>query len=132
MEPAMDALMLLLLASLAAAARTAHWHHRFHGWESLWRFRSGPVTVELLRHPRLARLGHDSLEYPQPREFRVIAMRLGGIPLWSQEATVSLPAQADARIDAIAASEFDHLFESHFRRGWMRRPARRRLAARAH
>jgi hypothetical protein len=128
----MDALTLLLLALLVVGARTIHWRHRFFGWESLWRFRSGPITVELRRHAQLARLGHDSLEYPQPREFRVIAMRLGGVPLWSQEATVSLPTQADARIDSVAAAEFDHLFEAHFRRGWTRRPVRRRLAARAH
>ena len=126
----MDALTLLLLALLALAARTFHWRHRFAGWQPLWRFRSGPITVELRRHAHLARLGHDSLEFPQPREFRVITMRLGGIPLWYQEATVSLPMQADARIDSVGAGEFDHLFDSHFRRGWTRRPAR--LPARAH
>ncbi len=126
----MDALTLLLIALLALAARTFLWRHRFAGWESLWRFRSGPITVELRRHAHLARFGHDSLEFPQPREFRVITMRLGGIPLWYQEAAASLPLQADARIDSVAAAEFDHLFDSHFRRGWRRRPAR--VAARAH
>lgn len=126
----MAALTLLLFALLAIGARAFHWRCRFAGWEPLWRFRSGPITVELRRHARLARLAHDSLEYPQPREFRVVTMRLGGIPVWSQESTVSLPAQADARIDSVAAAEFDHLFDSHFRRGWTHRPAR--LAARAH
>lgn len=126
----MAALTLLLLALLAAGARAFHWRCRFGAWESLWRFRCGPITVELRRHAQLARLAHDSLEYPQPREFRVVAMRLGGIPVWSQEAAVSLPAQADARIDSVAAAEFDHLFVSHFRRGWTHRPTR--LAARAH
>ena len=128
----MNALTLLLLALLVVAARTFHWRHRFFGWEPLWRFRSGPITVELRRHAHLARLGQDSLEYPQPREFRVITMRLGGIPLWSQRAIVSLPTDADSRIGEIPAGEFDHLFDLHFRRGWTRRPARRRLAARAH
>lgn len=126
----MDALALVPLAVLAVAARLLHWRHRLCGWESLWRFRSGPITVELHRHAHLARLGCDSLEYPQPREFRVITMRLGGLPIWSQEATISLPAQVDARIDHVAAGEFDHLFEAHFRRGWRRRPAR--LTARVH
>ena len=126
----MDALLLVLLALLALAARTFHVRHRLAAWECLWRFRSGPFTVELRRHAELARLGHDSLEYPQPREFRVISLRVAGIPLWSQEATVSLPTQADARIDSVASGEFDHLFDSHFRRGWTHRPAR--LAARAH
>ncbi|MCK9687860.1 hypothetical protein [Scleromatobacter humisilvae] len=126
----MDALTLVLLALLVLAARTFHWRHQFAAWEPLWRFRSGPVTVELRRHADLARLEHDSLEYPQPREFRIITMRLGAIPLWSQRASVCLPMEADARIGAIAAGEFDHLFDAHFRRGWTHRPAR--LAARAH
>lgn len=89
----MDALLLVLLALLALAARTFHVRHRLAAWECLWRFRSGPFTVELRRHAELARLGHDSLEYPQPREFRVISLRVAGIPLWSQEAIVSLPAE---------------------------------------
>ena len=126
----MDALTLMLLALLALAARTFHWRHHFGAWEPLWRFRSGPLTIELRRHAGLAKLERDSLEYPQPREFRVITMRLGAVPLWSQQANVSLPMEADARIDAIAAGEFDGLFDAHFRRGWTRRPAR--LAARAH
>lgn len=126
----MDALALLLLAVLALAGRTLHWRHRFGGWESLWRSRSGPLTVELRRHAHLARMGHDSLEFPQPREFRVITMRLGGVPLWCREATVSLPTQADARIDTVGAGEFDQLFDSQFRRAAPRRPAR--VAARAH
>ena len=126
----MDALTLLLLALLVLAARTFHWRHQFAAWEPLWRFRSGPITVELRRHAHLARLEHDSLAYPQPREFRIITMRLGAVPLWSQKASVSLPMEADARIDAIAAGEFDHLFDAHFRRGWTHRPAR--LATRAH
>ena len=126
----MDALMLMMLALLVLAARTFHWRHRFAAWEPLWRFRSGPITVELRRHPELARLTHDSFEFPQPREFRIITMRLAGIPLWTQQATVSLPTQADERIDTIPAAEFDHLFDAHFRRGWMHRSPR--LAARAH
>ncbi len=126
----MDALLLVLLALLALAARTFHVRHRLAAWECLWRFRSGPFMVELRRHAELARLGHDSLEYPQPREFRVISLRAAGIPLWSQEAIVSLPAEADARIGTVAAGEFDQLFDRHFRLDWTHRPVR--LAARAH
>ena len=126
----MDALLLVLLALLALAAWTFHVRHRLAAWECLWRFRSGPFTVELRRHAELARLGHDSLEYPQPREFRVISLRLAGIPLWSQQAIVSLPAEADARIGAVAAGEFDQRFDRHFRLDWTHRPVR--IAARAH
>ncbi len=126
----MNALMLVLLALAALAARTIQLRLRFSGWEVLWRFRSGPVTVELRRHAELARLGGDSFEFPQPREFRVVTMRVGGIPVWSQRAIVSLPVETDARIAAVAATEFDDLFDPHFRMSWPRRPTR--LAARAH
>ena len=126
----MTELLLVLLALAALGARTFQLRHRTAAWESLWRLRSGPCTVELHRHADLARLGGDSLEFPQPREFRVVSLRLGGIPLWSQRAIVSLPAEADARIAVIAAGEFDHLFDRHFRMSWPRQATR--LAARAH
>ena len=126
----MTELLLVLLTLAALAARTWQLRLRFAGWESLWRFRSGPVTVELRRHAELARLGGDSLEFPQPREFRVVSLRVGGIPVWSQRAIVSLPLQVDGRIGAIPASEFDQLFEGQFRLNWTHRQAR--LAARLH
>jgi len=127
----MTELLLVLLVLAALAARTWQVRHRLAAWERLWRFRSGPCTVELRRHAELARLGSDSLEFPQPREFRVVSLRIGGIPVWSQRAIVSLPAEADARIGAISAGEFDSLFEGQFRQGWAaHRPVR--LIARAH
>ena len=126
----MNALLLLPLALLALAARTFHLRHRLAAWECVWHFRHGPVTVELRRHAHLARLGGDSQEFPQPREFRLLALRVAGVPLWSQQAIVSLPAEAEAWIADVPAREFDHLFDSHFRLSWPRRRAR--LAARAH
>ena len=124
-------LLLVLLVLAALAARTWQARHRLAAWERLWSFRSGPCTVELRRHAELARLGSDSLEFPQPREFRVVSLRIGGIPVWSQRAIVSLPTEADARIGAISSAEFDHLFEGQFRQGWAaHRPVR--LIARAH
>ncbi|MFL6679241.1 MAG: hypothetical protein ACJ8IK_12940, partial [Burkholderiaceae bacterium] len=103
----MTELMLVALVLAALAIRTFQVRHRTARWECLWRFRSGPCTVELRRHAGLARLGDDSCEYPQPREFRVMSLRVGGIPLWSQRAIVSLPTDADSRIGEIPASEFD-------------------------
>jgi len=126
----MTELLLMLLALAALAVRTFQVRHRIAGWECLWRFRSCPCTVELRRHAGLARLGVDSLEFPQPREFRIVALRIGGIPVWSQQAIVSLPTDADARIGAIPPGEFDHLFGRHFRMSWPRQASR--LAARAH
>ncbi len=120
----MNALMLSLLTLLALAARTVQLRLRFAGWAPLWRFASGPFTVELRRHAELTRLGSDSMEFPQPREFRVLSLRLAGIPLWSQVAIVSLPAASDERIDHIPATEFDQLFDRHFRLGW---PQQRRV-----
>ena len=126
----MNALMLVLLALAALAARTIQLRLRFSGWEVLWRFRSGPVTVELRRHAELARLGDDSLEVPQPREFRVVSMREGCIPVWSQQSFASLPAATDERIGHIPATEFDRLFDRHFQINWPRHATR--LAARTH
>ena len=126
----MNALMLVLLALLALAARTLLVRHRHAAWEVLWHFRHGPVTVELRRHAHLARLSSDAFEFPQPREFRILSMRLGGIPLWSQEAVVGLPTAADERIGRIPATEFDPLFADQFRLTWPQR--RVRLAMRAH
>jgi hypothetical protein len=126
----MNALMLVLLALAALAGRAIQLRLRFAAWEVLWRFRSGPVTVELRRHAELARLGGDLLEFPQPREFRVVSMRVAGIPVWSQQAIASLPATADERIGHIPAAEFDHLFAHQFR---LTCPDRRgRLVVRAH
>ena len=126
----MDALLLLSLALLALAARTCQVRHRLAAWEIVWRARSGPFVIELRRHAHLCRLGRDSLEFPQPREFRVISLRAGGIPLWSRQAIVGLPAEADARIGAVSAGEFDHLFDHRFRRAGTPRPLR--FSARAH
>lgn len=129
----MTELMLVTLVLVALAVRTFVVRHRIAGWECLWRFRSGPCTVELRRHAGLARLGGDSCEYPQPREFRVMSLRLAGIPLWSQQAIVSLPTDADSRIGAIDASEYDHLFDRHYRMTWPgHAKAMRRLVTRAH
>jgi len=125
----MNVLMLVLLVLVVLAARTIQLRLRLAAWERLWRFGSGPFTVELRRRAELARLDHDSLEFPQPREFRVLSLRVGGIPVWSQQAIVSLPAEADARIGHIPASEFDPLFDRHFRIAWPRRAARARFLA---
>ena len=127
----MNAVLLVLLSLLALAARTVQLRLRFAGWVPLWRFASGPFTVELRRHAEITRLGADSLEFPQPREFRVLSLRLAGIPLWSQVAIVSLPAASDERIDHIPATEFDPLFDSHFQLGWPQQ-RRARAVARAH
>jgi hypothetical protein len=119
----MNAFVLVLLALLALAARALHVKLELAGWERLWRFTSGPVTVELRRHAEMARLDNDSLDYPQPREFRRLSMRIGGIPIWSQQSIVSLPSDVDSRIGEVAPSEFDHLFTGQFRRGWSKRTA---------
>ena len=126
----MNTLLLVLLALLLLGARTIQLRLRLAAWQSLWRFGYGPCTVELHRHAELTRLGGDSLEFPQPREFRVLSLRVGGIPVWSQKAMVSLPATVDERIDHIPAGEFDPLFADQFRLDWPQR--RVRLAARAH
>jgi hypothetical protein len=120
----MNAFVLVLLALLVLAARALYVRLELAGWERLWRFTSGPVTVELRRHAEMARFDHESLDFPQPREFRTLSMRLGGIPVWSQQSIVSLPADVDARIGEVAAEEFDHLFTGQFRRTWAKQTMR--------
>ena len=125
----MNSLMLVCLALLALGARTIQLRLRLAAWQRVWRFGSGPFTVELRRHTELVRLHADSLEFPQPREFRILSLRVGGIPVWSQQAIVSLPAQADERIGHISVDEFDHLFVDPFRRAWPHRASRARFLA---
>ena len=117
----MTAFLLALLALLALAARVFYLRLERAGWERLWRFTSGPVTVELRRHAEMARFGNDSQEYPHPRECRILSMRVGGIPVWSQQSIVSLPEEVDARIGDVPATEFDHLFAGQFRRDGAKR-----------
>ena len=126
----MNEFVLVLLALIVLAARALYVKLELARWERLWRFTSGPVTVELRRHAAMARLGNDSLDYPQPREFRTLSMRVGGIPVWSQQSIVSLPADADSRIDEVSASEFDHLFTGQFRRTWSKRTVHALYSAR--
>ncbi len=111
----MNAFELALLALLALAARVFYLRVGLAGWERVWRFTSGPLTIELRRHAEMARFGNDSLAFPHPCECRILSMRIAGIPLWSQQAIVSLPSELDARIGDVVASEFDDLFTGHFR-----------------
>jgi hypothetical protein len=126
----MNTFVLVLLALLALAARALYVKLALTRWERLWRFTSGPVTVELRRHAEMAKLDNDSLDYPQPREFRTLSMRIGGIPVWSQQAIVSLPGEVDARIGEVAANEFDHLFTAQFRLAWSKQTVQPLYSAR--
>lgn len=126
----MNLLMLVAVAALALAACSLHLRHSLAAWECVWHFRHGLTTVELRRDARLARLGGDSMAFPQPREFRVLALRVLGFPVWSQQAIVGLPSEVEGRIAQVPATEFDHLFERHFQRGWPQR--RVRVAMRVH
>jgi hypothetical protein len=129
-EAAMNALMLVPLAALVLAVRSVHLRWRLAAWECVWHVRHGLVTVDLRRDAHLARLGSDSQEFPQPREFRVLATCVAGLPMWSRQSIVSLPAEAEGWIAGIGAADFDHLFDEPFR---LSSPQRRvRLAARAH
>jgi hypothetical protein len=125
----MFALEIVVLTLLLLTARSVHVWHRVRGWQPLWRLGVGPCTMELRRHTVLTRLGCDSLEFPQPREFRHLSMRLAGLPLWSWERIASLPAESDARIDAVSAHEFDHLFPESFRLVPPKRAVRAAIAA---
>jgi hypothetical protein len=58
----MNELLLVSLVLVALAVRTFVVRQRIANWECLWRFRSGPCTVELRRRAGMARLGGDSCD----------------------------------------------------------------------
>lgn len=125
----MSVLEIVVLTWFLLATRAAYLRHRVRGWQPLWRLAVGPCTMELRRHTVLTRLGRDSLEFPQPREFRHLSLRLAGMPLWSWQRIASLPPESDARIDAVSAQEFDHLFPECFRLVAPKRAVRAAIAA---
>jgi hypothetical protein len=53
--------------------------------------------------------------YPCPAEERVLTFSVLGVPVWCSRSAVGLPAETDARIEAIQAHEFDAAFEPRFR-----------------
>jgi hypothetical protein len=87
--------------------------YQLHGFRCVCRVVRGPARSELLQRTYLEASSAD--EFPQPREMRAIAIRLGGCALGFRLAGVNLPLQCDARIDAIDPTEFDHHFRGDFR-----------------
>jgi hypothetical protein len=109
--------LLMTLLGMMAAAQMLRLQRQLQCSEQLWRSGSGLLSVELRRRARVTRLADDLQEFPQPREFRVLAMRLAGLPLWQRECFVSLPQHFDVRIDQVRAEEFDGAFDASFRLG---------------
>jgi hypothetical protein len=110
-------LMFIVVFALAIslALRVLYLHQQLTGLQ-LVRLRSRlGMSVELRRCAKLARLEGDSMGFPCPREFRVLAVRFVGIPLWRQTTIVGLPAQVEAHISSVPPEEFDHLFRGDFK-----------------
>ena len=77
------------------------------------RTRDGLFTCELWRRTYLA--APTPGDFPQPREERVLAWSLAGLPLWQRRRVIALPLNMDAQISDIPAETFDQHFSSHFR-----------------
>ncbi|MEX8517820.1 MAG: hypothetical protein AB3X44_04760 [Leptothrix sp. (in: b-proteobacteria)] len=103
----------LILACLIGACVAISEHRKLLRYQLLRRSAKSLISVELRRQTYLDVTG--SAEFPQPREKRVMAWRLGGVPFWHQSSSIGLPSELDARINHVAAHEFDDDFESCFR-----------------
>jgi hypothetical protein len=103
----------LILACLIGACVAISEHRKLLRYQLLRRSPKSLISVELRRQTYLDVTG--SAEFPQPREERVMAWRLGGMPVWSQSASIGLPPELDARINRVGAHEFDIDFGPSFR-----------------
>jgi len=110
----MNALALASTALGVIALRAFYVRHASSGMQCLWQFGAGLLSVDLRRRALLARVEHDSQDFPQPRELRVLTFRVAGIPFWFERCMEALPLSVDARIDSVCAEEFDHLFGRRF------------------
>ena len=86
------------------------WRHQLLERSTNWLW-----SVELKRHCFMRFSA--AAAYPCPAEERVLIISVLGVPVWWSRSVVGLPAQTDARIDAVQADEFDAAFERQFRLG---------------
>ena len=107
--------ILLVFVLLGLLARWVCVHRQLGRYELMQQSGSVWKGSELRRHALVSRSDDDLQEFPQPREIRLRALRVLGLPLWVQRCTVSLPTHVDARIDELRGDEFDHLFSARFR-----------------
>lgn len=107
----------LLFLGCAAALRMFWLHLQLKQSLLLRRSGFGLLSIELRHRTAVVRLSDDLQEFPLPREYRTLAVRLAGLPLWRRESLVGLPQHVDVRIDQIGAEEFDQLFDDAYRLG---------------
>jgi hypothetical protein len=88
-------------------------NYQLLGFKPLCRVVRGPLCSELMQRTYLDASVFDA--FPQPRETRVIVIRLWGCALSLRRASVGLPLECDARIGAIEPNEFDLHFRGDFR-----------------
>ena len=72
-------------------------------------------SVELRRHSFMR--SSAAAAYPCPAEERVLIFSVWTVPVWWSRCVIGLPAETDARIEAIQAHEFNAAFEPQFRQG---------------
>jgi hypothetical protein len=75
----------------------------------------GALKLELHRCATVFRSEGDTQDFPQPREFRMLVLRLVGIPIFSRQEVIGLPTELDARLDQVSVTDFDAHFSDSFR-----------------
>ena len=110
--------MLTLMACLAfvAAARVLGLCRTLVHFELVRR--SGAtrwLSVELRRRAMVCKAPGDLQEFPQPREFRMLVLRLAGLALCARTQVVGLPRHFDSGLHLLRAEDFDAQFSGSFR-----------------
>lgn len=73
-------------------------------------------TFELYRRALVCRASHDTQEFPQPREIRILVFRLAGVvPVFCRREAIGLPLHCDARVHQLRTEDFDAHFSGRFR-----------------
>ena len=103
------------LALLVAGRTTILWRELVD-FEFVRSSGSCGLTLELRRRAMLCTSAGDTHEYPQPREARVLVLRLFGAPVLCRREIIGLPLHFDARVRQLRAEDFDSQFSARFRR----------------
>lgn len=101
--------------TLLVAARIVIVRRELAGFEFVGRLKSHGLSLELYRRAMNCKVDGDTQEYPQPREIRMLVIRLAGAPLLCRREAVALPPHYDARLDQLRAEDFDGEFTGQFR-----------------
>ena len=108
-------LTLMMCLALLAAVRMLTLRHALSGFELIRSSGSGRLRLELCRRALVCRAEGDTHEFPQPREVRVLVVRVAGVALFSRSRVIGLPQHVEGCIHQLRAEDFDAHFSGCFR-----------------